>query len=72
MQHISTRFFVADSSENLPPKAVPSLPSCFLWQGCTPDHPVPVQFRMKLHPDEAILKVPLASDLSVVKPFLLA
>ena len=71
MPHTSTRFFVEGSSGTPPPKAVPFSLPCFLWRGCTPDHPVPIRFRMKLHPSEAIGKVPLTSDLRRMKSFLL-
>ena len=71
MRHTSTRFFVAGSSETPLPKAVPSLPPCFLWRERTPGHPVPIRFDMKFHPDEAILKVRLTFDLRRVKYVLL-
>ena len=70
MRHTSTRFFVAGSSESPLPKVVPSSPPCFLWRERTPDHPVPIRFDMKFHPDEAILKVRLTFDLIRVKSFL--
>lgn len=71
MLHTSTRFFVAGSSETPPPRAVPSSPPCFLWRERTPDHPVPVRFGMRLHPDGANWKVLLTFDLMLVKSFLL-
>ena len=69
IRHISTIFSVADSDETPPPKAILFSPPCCRWRGCTPDHPVPIRFRIRFHSGGANWKVLLTFDLMLVKSF---
>ena len=71
IRHISTIFSVADSDDTPPPKAILFSPPCCRWRGCTPDHPVPIRFRIRFHSGGANWKVLLTFDLMLVKSFLL-